>query len=257
MGRTTTGFRELSQEEQEMLTEMCARNQPAEIDFVTRQGDRRLARTRFFAETEDSLLIDRPMDRSVALPLRPGESVVVYFLLEDSRYAFMASVIGRELFEFRARQRVPALRLSYPKQIYKAQRRDTYRLPVLHLPLSNIKGEITINDETMKIEGCIVNLSAGGACVVLPDHVAGPRFKEGDPLLIELDLPDALSSCLMPSRIVWLERELPEKRLRMGIAWTLDGEEERGSTVYDQIARFVLREQQRLLRREADMRRRV
>jgi c-di-GMP-binding flagellar brake protein YcgR len=256
MGRIRTIDSELSPDQHEMLADLCARNHPAEIDFITDKGNRRLARTRFLADADDGLLIDQPAEKSAPLLLRPGESVMVVYLLEDNRYAFMSSVIRRELFELRLGQRIPALRLRYPSRIDKAQRRDSFRLSVLHLPLAKVGGETSINDAAVRFEGCMVNISAGGACLVLPDQDAARRFTKGDALTLELNLPDALSHFRMPARIVWLEREPAEKRLRMGVVWTLDDQEDEGREIYDRIARFVLIEQQRLLRKEADKRER-
>lgn len=252
MGQIRTDVDELSLEQREMLSSLCARNHPAEVGFVTDQDARRYARTRFLAETGEGLLIDQPTEKGTPLLLRPGDEVAIYYLLDDGRYAFKSAVTRREMFELRGRRRVPALRLRYPDQIHKAQRRDNYRLSVAHLPSSNSVRIMTTSDEAVRLEGSLVNVSAGGASLVFPEADAGRRFKVDDTLIVELNLPDTLSDYPMLSRVVRLEREPAEQRLRMGVAWMLDGEESEGRQVYDSIAKFVHREQQRRLQREVE-----
>lgn len=174
-----------------------------------------------------TIKIAHPMFGSGLVPLFPGDDVVVEYLQEGERLAFDAKVVGRDL------QPVALLILTRPdpRAIYRQQLRDFVRLEV-NLPVEYVPSEKAPGEEPKPLsEGRTVNLSGGGAQIVLPE-----QFPVGAKLDLVLHLP---------KRVIFAEAEVvrivahdnPEEYCH-GVRFTAIEERER-----EQIVKYIFSEQ--------------
>lgn len=120
--------------QQQMLSDLCARNQPCELVFISSEGARIKAKVRFLHLSGQRLLIDLPLVSGRAVMIRPGEIIQLYFLWKEQRFLATSVIQARTQWQEGKSNALEALAIQYPHEIERAQRRECYRLSLAHLP---------------------------------------------------------------------------------------------------------------------------
>ncbi|MGB9625672.1 MAG: flagellar brake protein [Phycisphaerae bacterium] len=124
--------------------------------------------------------------------VRRGEAVGVAFRRGHKKCVFTAVMLGQEDYGPDGGSPVPALALSWPDSLQELQRRAYYRVSVP--PHKTVKVELwqggaacrkkAGSAEWPSYTGRLMDLSAGGMCLVLPPN-RNPRLDAGDAVGLE------------------------------------------------------------------------
>jgi len=181
----------------ELIGKACARNVPAELHFEDTAGNLTIGRVRLLEMTDCLVLTDRPMMPDDDSVIPDGSTVTVHFALNGSRYEFESLVEESGLIvRLNARQRVPGISLRQPLELTDSQRRLDLRVSVL----GNDSISIWLVDphpslpnacpmDARVIEGRIVDISCGGASVLVP-YNALRKCEPGHRFYLNFVLPD-------------------------------------------------------------------
>jgi len=119
--------------QQQMLSELCARNRPCQLVFTSSEGTRIKAKVRFLHLSGQRMLIDLPRVSGRAVMIRPGEIIHLYFLWKGQRFVATSIIQARTQWQEGKSNILEVLAIQYPHEIERAQRRDCYRLSLTHL----------------------------------------------------------------------------------------------------------------------------
>ncbi|HHW35964.1 MAG TPA: pilus assembly protein PilZ [Bacillales bacterium] len=128
----------------------------------------------------NQLLIDYPVSEKTgktAFFLDGTEIKVSFFAKDNGAYMFESEIIGR------TKENIPMIIISYPGQdkLFRVQRREFVRIDA-----SVDMAVHSINDEFMPFTTVTVDISAGGAVIILPPN---HNFKSQTQILCYLVLP--------------------------------------------------------------------
>jgi len=124
--------------QQQMLSDLCARNQPSELVCNTSAGKKIRAKVRFLHLSGQRLFIDLPIISGRTIMIRPGEVIQLYFLWKGQRFLATSIIQARVRLQEHKTKTLEALAIQYPYEIERAQRRECYRLSLTHLPSAKI-----------------------------------------------------------------------------------------------------------------------
>jgi len=124
--------------QQQMLSDLCARNQPCELVFISSEGARIKAKVRFLHLSGRRILIDLPLVSGRAVMIRPGEIIQLYYLWKGQRFLATSVIQARTQWQEGKSNTLEALAIAYPHEIERAQRRECYRLSLAHLPSATV-----------------------------------------------------------------------------------------------------------------------
>lgn len=176
----------------DVLRLACRRHNPAEIEFEIDEDHRQFGRMRLLRCDDDSLYIDRPAHKGMALEIPSGTAIVVHFIYESERYAFHSRIQEDCMVRLRGTtSAVPGISLEMPDQIHRQERRTDYRVSLARF--TDVSAQV-------RVDGCthhtpcfvarLMNISAGGVAAILIDaNGHGHSLHRGCRLAIEFDLP--------------------------------------------------------------------
>ena len=194
---------------------------------------------------DEGILISLPSDdRGIPVLIRNGEVIEISLISGLGRIGFLAEVEGQ------VKEPLPMLKLHAPTNIFKAELRKYYRVPV-HLPLSAFKAteisdatgntkwvkDFSVPPEEARILGTILDISGGGIYAVTKSDIE----KKGTVLLDisvsgEFDLRD------IASRIARKSMTNTERKLwGYGMEFLNIDEKER-----EKVVRYVFKRQREL-----------
>ena len=175
-------------------------NLPCDL-WLDADGYRIRGKSRFFgmsAGLEGSyVLVEAPVADGHIVPVRPGEFLDVYFRVDEQRYMYRATVLGRTEYQLPNRHIARALEITYPDRMTRGQKREFYRISVpLHSPLELTFGVMDANvtdpiaePRTMYSHTADVrNLSGSGLAFELSDRLQ-LNIRQGHRLLCAFTLP--------------------------------------------------------------------
>lgn len=113
-----------------------------------------------------------------------GEMLGIAFRRGHERCVFEAEVIGRTTHPMGGGIEARALEIAWPDDVHELQRRLFSRTrvpPRVAVPVDVARCEPTANAIGPSSRGVLLDLSAGGICVALPE-AKGPRWRTGDTL---------------------------------------------------------------------------
>lgn len=237
--------------QQEVLTGLCERNQSGEMTWSSEEGSRVRSRVRFLELSGDGLLTDRPKvsGRPVRLPV--GEIVQVSFLTNGHRMAFTTRVRGRSRWSGVGSSEVSALVLGVPQEIERVQRRECYRLSVLHLQPVEMRFSSPTDGEgppDRRFEATLMNISETG-CGVTVEKTEAQGVSADDPWDVAFWLPGVEEGLELPGTVRWTNTTAEGDRLLMGVAWQLDPSNREDLLIQRRLSRFVIEQQRQMLRR--------
>ena len=232
-----------------ILAEICNRNQSGMLVHSEPNKPIARARTRFLEWDGDTIHIDHPTMGPQPMVVRPGERVTIYFHWDDQRLAFSTVVTGRGQWRDGSLETL-ALQLRVPEKIVKAQRRECYRLSLVHLPDATIQFE-TAEDAIAPWGGILVDLSETGGGVIVEKDKA-PRVKPRDTFNATFVLPGFDFPFIVPCEVCWRQDMKDGDRFKMGVQWQLDPGLLEDRHLQKNLARFIANEQAESLRRQRD-----
>ena len=269
-----------------MLLNMCARNQPCQLVYRT-SSDRKIhCNVRLLHIAEDQIILDMPMDRRRPIILPPGQNVRLYFLWKKQRYTATTTVITKQKWPADASNALPALVVRYPDGIEKAQRRECFRLSLVHLPsapvllrwLTDLNAQANTPEATAETarevlarlddpdssvhdvasknrdpreapyKGRMLNLSETGCCAAF-DRCRLHPLKTGDLYRACFSLPNDRQPFQIVAEIHWNRIHPAGDRIMVGMAWQLDPADRAHRIIQKRIARFITTQQRETLHR--------
>lgn len=153
--------------------------------------------------TDNIIAISIPIKDGQYVPLRRGEQVEVIYYHEKDIYKFYTVVEDRKM------DGIPVILLSYPKEVFKVQRRKFVRVPIVcTIEYSKIEASLKYNS----LKAIMVDLSGGGMRIKLSDSVnLGDKLKAVIPL--------GTDQIEVKGEVVRVEKELEGKRNICGISF--------------------------------------
>lgn len=138
-----------------MLEELCARNVRAYLRYETQRGRKLESRVRFLGLHKNRLLIDVPMLSGRPIFIPKDEKIRLFYVWQEQRFAFTASIIGRAKWEEAGTVKLDALLVSQPRRIERAQRRGCYRLSIAKMSTCILRlWPVETDDEALAREMC-------------------------------------------------------------------------------------------------------
>ena len=164
-----------------LLDEACARNLPAELHAVRRDGTITVQRVRLLEVREDQLLVQSPPGLCRDEAFAMGKSVTAHMTLNGSRYEFTSTIEDMALtVPLNARQHVRGMALSKPEQLLPSQRRSDLRVKTVSYEQIDVSlGYVAADaqDACSLAEGAgrgsLADISVGGAAILVCD----PAFR--------------------------------------------------------------------------------
>jgi c-di-GMP-binding flagellar brake protein YcgR len=162
----------LSDSDRELLMEVCARNQSAEIQFLE-NGQIRSARVRLIAFDDEVLRTDRPQCIGREVHLRDHMPLTVYFAHNQSHFAFRSEVARAVTnVELNQHTRVTGMAIQTPVRLRRQQRRQDFRLSLAKYDIQVRLHEVSAADinlvplDAVRFVGRLTNISAGGVGIL-------------------------------------------------------------------------------------------
>lgn len=238
---------------QDLLQDLCARNTPAEIHYGP-ADDSHSARARLLVLQENVVCTDEPQNVESGVSLRTGDPIRVFLVKDGTRLGFDSRVQSlRCRIKLNADRSITGMALQIPASIRSEQRRRDFRVGLLGYKITcNLYPESKEHhgacDLTAKSMTCnLANISARGAGLIFHKSVRDLP-KMGDMYFLDFSLPEE-EGCFVAlaearhtkpvsghdSVIVGM-RIVPNEML-----------DERNTR--NRLARFVVSEQRRMLRR--------
>ena len=140
-------------------TVLFAKGQPVTVEIQNGSGAKAYPSV-ISHKSEVTLSVEAPRDGGAVLCIPPRTSVRVGLAARDAYYSFVSQVVPS------ADSAESVLMLDKPRVIYRAQRRAHPRVPIsLQLKCARL------NDEAETMDGSTLDLSLGGAAIVVPEEV--------------------------------------------------------------------------------------
>jgi c-di-GMP-binding flagellar brake protein YcgR len=236
-------------QKEQILAGLCARNQSAQLVYSASDKPAVRASVRFLEWVEGMICVDHPMAGTRPLSLGPGEPVTLYFRWEKQHLSFSTLVTGRGKWRKGSLETL-ALYLQAPSKIVKGQRRECYRLSLIHVPDAVIQFEDPAGTGALWA-GMLVDLSETGGGVMAEKDKA-PGISPHDTFVSSFMLPGFEFPCMIPCEVRW-RKELPDgDRFKIGVQWELDADLPEHRQLQKDLARFIANEQVEALRRKRD-----
>lgn len=159
---------------------------------------------------DNFISISIPIKDGQYIPLRRGESVEAIYYYDKDIYKFYTIVIDR------IKDKIPIIRLIYPKEVFKIQRRQFVRVPIVcsivYSKLVHKNSTINYDESPKKFKAVITDLSGGGMRIKLKEEV-----KAGDILLCHIPIGD--SEAAVKGRVLRVEKDLGNKLNICGVSF--------------------------------------
>lgn len=211
--------------------------------------------------------------------LIPGVTLIGLAVKDAARWSFRTSILRSELHELNARRRVPALRLSPPRDIGTAQRRQFFRVSTVGAsltanlwPLQDVESCIAVEDMTQLrlldeplaagvltmqppqlgagFHAGLVDISAGGAAVLVPREQA-KVFERYGLFWMEMMLPTNHYPLVVAATPVHVRREAGAGMYNVGLRFYHEHNQPYERFVQENICHYAAWEQRRQLHRSA------
>lgn len=183
---------------------------------------------------DNSISISIPIKDGQYVPLRSGETVEAIYYYEKDIYKFYSTVIDRKI------DKIPIIRLVYPEEVFKIQRRRFVRVPIvcsiIYSKLIYKGNNSNLDKSQSKLKAIITDLSGGGMKVKIKEDI-----KKGDILLSHIVIEN--SEVEVKGKVVRVEKDSENKLNVCGISFIDLDERTR-----EKIIRFIfqiMREQMR------------
>lgn len=265
----------------EMLVDLCQRNIPCQLRYVSPKRQKINANVRFLSLADQRLVVDAPTVAGRPVLIRPGEMVELFFLWKGQRFGLRSGVVGRTQWRVNKVQALDALALQYPEEIEKAQRRECYRLSLMHLPSAAIILRTVSEQEPVAqlvgaasasalgsacpegkrmdeaaarpqadagVRGRMMNLSETG-CGIVFEKSEARRFSVRAMYRATFSLPGDPTPFDFIGQIRWCRDHPAGDRIVVGLAWQLDPTEREHAAIQARLAKFITAEQREALRR--------
>ena len=236
-------------------------------------------RVRLLATHNDQWIVERPpiVGRHTG-GLIPGVTLIGVIVKKSKRWSFRTSILRSELFELNAHNRVPALRLSPPRDIGSDQRRHFYRVstigagvpPVNIWPLLDPASCIVAEDATQLrhlnealmagldqpappqlgdgFVGNLVDISAGGVALSV-SHNYAKVFDKHHLFWLELMLATNVHPLVLAGEPVHVRHDRVTATLNIGMSFYHEHNEGYRRFIQENICRYAAWEQRRQLQR--------
>lgn len=199
------------------------------INIEVERGDENFF---FPSKVEDielgALVLDIPMKGNKLFHIGLDESVKVYFSRGDSFYYFIGIVTGKKYVP------VPVLHVKPVSPFIKNQRRDYFRIK------TTVKVKISLVETAESLHGLIKDLSGGGALITI-----GRELKKGDLINIQFSIMSKIIDIKGRVVRVWQEEQLRHSRIYYTAVQFVEIDE----TIQDEIIKFILAEQRKLIKK--------
>lgn len=229
-----------------IIADACERNLSAHLTFASDERQNARTRVRLLRFDERELLIDHPRLDGKPIRLTAGMVIRLTFVWEKQMLGLSTTVRGRRQIEHGGVAAVPTIVLDPPSRLERIQRRECYRLSVLHLP--EIAVELTHESNDSPLSATLVNLSENGCGIMTHLDSADASYRVGRRFRIRFALPDESEPFSLEGTIRWLVRESAEDRLTAGIGWELDWGNHQDRSVQTRLSKFIVAEQRRKLK---------
>ncbi len=237
----------------ELLEAACERNLAAEIHYEEHDEFRR-ARTRLLSVQDEEVHVDQPQSIGSQVALRPRQMLTVYFVLENTAYAFRTTIIRPIIVtDLNHQKRVKGAALKLPSKVSQEQRRHDFRLS-----LANNKIDVSFHRtdpdqsdscpiDSERFEGRITNMSGGGLAIMLPVR-PGIHFRVSERLYILFALPGVDERLVMPVEVRNQRRIHDDENLILGLQFR-DDPAINTRPLLQRIRRFISDQERAQLRR--------
>ncbi len=235
-----------------LLQTACARNRPAELHCEC-DNQSLVARLRLLRLDRDQICTDAPQFAFGTEVLARHQHVVIYLIVEGSRYTFRTRVANpRLLVELNAENRILGMGLQIPGRIETQQRRADYRVsvagqdvPIRFRRVEGADGAPATDKEDGPFEGRVTNISAGGAGTIV-DYAQHKSFALGQRYIVEFKLPGADEAFELDAEIRNF-RDVPVNESHVVGLRFLPAVDPSTRSHFAQINRFVVAQQRREL----------
>jgi c-di-GMP-binding flagellar brake protein YcgR len=177
-----------------------------------------------------TIIIDQPIADGQAAPLRPDAEIILFFAIEQGRYAFDSTILKKTNFELTEQRKVLALEITYPNVLKSGQRRAYFRVPVpIRMPIHMnclVVADFTYGEEEEesgpklaprgRLKARVIDLSVGGMLVVFEEGDT-PLVAVGTKLTLEFSLEKHETPIRLNSVVRRLIRKTAREQLRAGI----------------------------------------
>jgi c-di-GMP-binding flagellar brake protein YcgR len=234
-------------------------------------------RVRLLKLDGQSVIIERPTSAHQPVVIKPGDAVTGTMLEGSTRWSLSMVVIEQLPFKLNGAQSIVALRLSWPKQVTNAQRREFFRvdtagaiIPPLTIwkladPASCVEFE-RYNELVHKMRGRsenipkphfpqiadpfsarLIDLSGGGLCVSVA-RTLKTTLDEKPMLWLQLTLPEAVEPYYAAARIAHTHIE-SALVMQLGLSFSFEHNPPHKRFMVDEMCRFANKLQRLQLQR--------
>lgn len=268
-GRTRPGDQSVideatAAERKRAMREAVTYGLPCDI-WVNSRGVPVQAKSRFFgmqaADDVPHVVVEAPVLDGTIVPLRPGEDVDVFFMVDNVRYTYRARVISRGRFPLNGGGVARSLEISYPRRLTRGQKREFFRTTIslirpieLQLGLMDPKSADPISNPAVlfRRRSVIVNLSGGGLAFDLPQQHR-LLLRPGQRLLCHFSLPST-QTLELQGRVTHRLPVSAERATRFGMRFIDVHRAVRFRTAHDRVLRYVARVQREMLAKRSGLR---
>lgn len=236
----------------ELLEAACARNLSVELHYEE-DDELRRARMRLLSIVDETIHVDKPLSIGKPFTLRPRQAITVYFVYEDSSYAFKSQIIGPIIVtDLNACKRVRGAVLRMPKSISEEQRRHDFRLSLSKEEIVATFHSLDPHHtdrapiDAMRCEGRITNLSGGGLALMMKT-VPGRKFRINDQFCISFLLPQVEAHIVLPIELRNIRRVHEGESTILGFQFVGRHSPENRTLVQD-VRKYIADEQRSQLR---------
>ncbi len=230
------------------------------IDQADSEDDVTYFRVRMLAFDEAGFVIERPLpggEHDTSEVVADDTQIVMTAVDNDQRWDVRTQVIGRQRFSLNEQLSVAALRLAWPTDVDKVQRREFFRVPTTGMELSHVELQpagldismsVTGNDETgSSFNAQVVDLSGGGMGMIAPQDTKNVVYHISR-YRCTFQLPTSDGPLKLDARVAHVVAR-DDKQFEIGLQFEYADEVERRRSV-EQIVAFSTWVQRQQLRQQ-------
>lgn len=202
------------------------------------------------------LIVETPTHGTAPYPVHAGEQIEFFFEIDGVGYAFGTRVIERSRFALNPTNTIPALRLEYPPDLLKIQRRAYYRAsasPETPISVRIRPVDPAASDEERAFatgypyEARILDISGAGVGLIFDgDPPFEPRLDQVLTVAFRL-APEDTNDIVLDARVRVITRADDKTSTILGLAWVDCTEDDEVTGPFaERIFRYVA-ERQRVL----------
>jgi c-di-GMP-binding flagellar brake protein YcgR len=243
----------------QLLAEACARNVTGELIVPVEEGEdperAPQTRVRLLKLSDQAVLVDQPDFKKRDVTLQENDAVRIYFVVEDQHWGFDTTVRGTGQWQpsDQSHAVIDVMVLHPPEEVQRDQRRECYRLPMLHAPDNRAAFRIQSTSEYRNlpqdvIASFLLNISETGCGLVSRKSALGD-LEEGDKIKVAFTLPEFDEPLRLPGEVRHVHEMRDGDHVTIGVQWAVNWDDPENRQIQEALAKFIAEQQRMALRR--------